>query len=166
MLKVSIEKHKANVEVLLEKTAGILQNILIHLETIEKELAIIAEYDDELEMLNKYFKKKGLSNNNEIYTFENTKTGKVYDDMMSIAEKEDFLKKNKHIKQSSLTINISSGVRGMGGMKNDGGWKDNLSRIADGHQIDVAQQHKKRSIKEVKTQQVVEKHRRRQRGKK
>ena len=34
-----------------------------------------------------------------IYTFENTKTGKVYDDMMSIAEKETFLKKNKHIKQ-------------------------------------------------------------------
>ena len=28
-----------------------------------------------------------------IYTFENTKTGKVYDDMMSIAEKEEFLKR-------------------------------------------------------------------------
>ena len=35
-----IEKHKANVEVLLEKVAG------------------IAEYDDQLEMLNKYFIKK------------------------------------------------------------------------------------------------------------
>ena len=43
-----------------------------------------------------------------IYTFENTKTGKVYDDMMSIAEKELFLKKNKHIKQLLTTINISS----------------------------------------------------------
>ena len=52
-------------------------------------------------------------------------------------------------------------------MKNDGGWKDNLSRIADAHpNSPLAQQHKKRSIKEVKTQQVVEKHRRRQRGKK
>ena len=51
-------------------------------------------------------------------------------------------------------------------MKNDGGWKDNLSRIADAHPNSaLAQQHKKRSIKEVKTQQVVEKHRRRQRGK-
>ena len=28
------------------------------LETIEKELAIIAEYDDQLEMINKYFVKK------------------------------------------------------------------------------------------------------------
>ena len=102
-----------------------------------------------------------------IYTFENIKTGKVYDDMMSIAEKETFLKKNKHIKQRLTSLNISSGVRGMGGMKNDGGWKDNLSRIADAHPNSaLAHQHKKRSIKEVKTQQVVEKHRRRQRGKK
>ena len=102
-----------------------------------------------------------------IYTFENTKTGKVYDDMMSIAEKEEFLEKNKHIKQKLTTINISSGVRGMGNMKNDGGWKDNLSRIADAHPTsELAQQHRKKSIKEVKTQQVVEKHRRRQQGKK
>ena len=102
-----------------------------------------------------------------IYTFENKKTGKVYDDMMSIAEMEEFLKKNKHIKQKLTTINISSGVRGMGNMKNDGGWKDNLSRIADAHPTsELAQQHRRRSIKEVKTQQVVEKHRRRQQGKK
>ena len=101
-----------------------------------------------------------------IYTFENTKTGKVYDDMMSISEKESFLKKNKHIKQLLTTINISSGVMGVN-MKNDGGWKDNLSRIAEAHpNSERAKQHKRRSTKEVKTQQVVEKHRRRQRGKK
>ena len=101
-----------------------------------------------------------------IYTFENTKTGKVYDDMMSIAEKEEFLEKNKHIKQKLTTINISSGVMGVN-MKNDGGWKDNLSRIAEAHPTSaLADQHRKRSIKEVKTQQVVEKHRKRQQGKK
>ena len=49
-----IEKHKANVEVLLEKTAGIAEHPDT-LETIEKELAIIATYDDQLEMLKKYF---------------------------------------------------------------------------------------------------------------
>tara|TARA_B100000287_G_scaffold55754_1_gene48978 strand:+ start:189 stop:503 length:315 start_codon:yes stop_codon:yes gene_type:complete len=102
-----------------------------------------------------------------IYTFENTKTKKVYDEMMSIAEKEEFLEKNKHIKQLLTTINISSGVVGMGNMKNDGGWKDNLSRIAEAHPTsELANQHKKRSIKEVKTQQVIEKHRKRQQGKK
>ena len=49
-----IAKHKANVDVLLEKTAGIAEHPDT-LETIEKELGIIAEYDDQLEMLNKYF---------------------------------------------------------------------------------------------------------------
>tara|TARA_A100001035_G_scaffold23091_1_gene15485 strand:- start:313 stop:627 length:315 start_codon:yes stop_codon:yes gene_type:complete len=102
-----------------------------------------------------------------IYTFENTKTKKVYDDMMTIAEKEEFLKKNKHIKQLLTTINISSGVVGMGGMKNDGGWNDNLQRIADAHPTSpLADRYKKKSIKEVKTKQVIEKHRKRQQGKK
>jgi len=49
-----IEKHRVNVEVLLEKTAGIAEHPDT-LETIEKELGIIAEYDDQLEMLKKYF---------------------------------------------------------------------------------------------------------------
>ena len=52
--KGHIAKHKANVEVLLEKTAGIAEHPDT-LETIEKELKIIAEYDDELQMLDKYF---------------------------------------------------------------------------------------------------------------
>ena len=102
-----------------------------------------------------------------IYTFENTKTGKIYDDMMSIAEKETFLKKNKHIEQKITTINISSGVRGMGNMKNDGGWKDNLSRIADAHPTSpLADQHRRRSVKEVQTANVMSKHRKRNQGKK
>tara|TARA_R110002153_G_scaffold256244_1_gene415127 strand:+ start:1100 stop:1324 length:225 start_codon:yes stop_codon:yes gene_type:complete len=49
-----IEKHKINVEVLLQKTAGIAEHPDT-LETIEKELKIIADYDDQISMLNKYF---------------------------------------------------------------------------------------------------------------
>jgi len=98
-----------------------------------------------------------------IYTFEDSKTGEVYDDMMSISEKETFLKKNKHIKQLVTRINISSGVVGMGDMKSDNGWKEMQSRIAEAHPAsEFAKQHGKRSIKDVKTQQVVEKHRKRQ----
>ena len=52
--KGHIAKHKANVEVLLEKPAGVAEHPDT-LETIEKELAIIATYDDQLEMLKKYF---------------------------------------------------------------------------------------------------------------
>ena len=49
-----IDKHKANVEILLQKQVGVAEHPDI-LETIEKELKIIAEYDDQLEVLNKYF---------------------------------------------------------------------------------------------------------------
>ena len=49
-----IEKHKTNVEVLLQKAVGIGEHGDI-LTEVEKELKIIAEYDDQLEMLNKYF---------------------------------------------------------------------------------------------------------------
>ena len=101
-----------------------------------------------------------------IYTFENTKTGKVYDDMMTISEKEDFLEKNKHIKQRLTAINIVGGVQGIT-HKTDGGWKDNLQRIADAHPTSaLADRVKKKSIKEVKTQQVMAKHRKRQQRKK
>jgi len=49
-----IEKHVANVNILLEKQVGVAEHPDT-LETIEKELAIIAEYDDQVEMLKKYF---------------------------------------------------------------------------------------------------------------
>ena len=99
-----------------------------------------------------------------IYTFENTKTGEVFDEMMMIAEKEVYLKKNKHIRQMLTTINISkSGVMGHGQMKTDNGWKEMQSRIAEAHPISpFADQHGKKSAKEIKTQQVVAKHRKRQ----
>ena len=97
------------------------------------------------------------------YDFENTKTGKVWTDMMTIAEKESYLKKNKHIKQMLSKINISSGVVGMGAMKNDNGWKEMQSRIAEAHPAsNFAQQHGTRTAKEIKTQAVVKKHQKRQ----
>ena len=97
------------------------------------------------------------------YDFKNTKTGKVWTDMMTIAEKESYMKKNKHIKQLLSKINISSGVVGMGSMKNDNGWKEMQSRIAEAHPISpFADQHGKKSAKDIKTQAVVKKHRERQ----
>lgn len=41
-----------------------------------------------------------------IYTFENTKTGAIYDDMMTISEMETYLKKNKHIRHIIKPIPI------------------------------------------------------------
>tara|TARA_Y100001960_G_C14120410_1_gene561904 strand:+ start:164 stop:469 length:306 start_codon:yes stop_codon:yes gene_type:complete len=99
-----------------------------------------------------------------IYTFYNKKTNKEYDEMMSISEMEEFLQKNKHITQVPQPIYI---VGGVGSMKTDGGWKDNLSRIAEAHPTSpLADRYGKKATKDIKTKQVVEKHRRRQRGKK
>ncbi len=52
--KAHIEKHRINVENLLEKGVGVAEHPDI-METIEKELEIIAEYDDKLEIIKKYF---------------------------------------------------------------------------------------------------------------
>ena len=67
-----------------------------------------------------------------IYTFRNKRTKKEFTEMMTIAEMETYMKKNKHITQVPQVLNISGGVMGVN-MKNDGGWKDNLSRIAEAH---------------------------------
>ena len=52
--KAHIEKHKVNVENLMENSVGVGEHPDI-MDTIEKELGIMAEYEDKLEMLNKYF---------------------------------------------------------------------------------------------------------------
>ena len=52
-----IEKHKLNVEVILQKPVGIGEHGDVLTEA-EKELKVIAEYDDQLKMLDKYFTKK------------------------------------------------------------------------------------------------------------
>jgi len=55
--KGHIAKHTMNVEVYLKNAAGVGEHPDI-LEAIEKELKVIAEYDDQLSVINKYFKTK------------------------------------------------------------------------------------------------------------
>ena len=49
-----IEKHRVNVENLMNNPVGVAEHPDI-LDTIEKEIEIMAEYDDKLEILDKYF---------------------------------------------------------------------------------------------------------------
>ena len=51
-----IQKHVANVEVYLTNPAGIGEHSNI-VEAIEQELDMIAKYQDQIDMINKYFKK-------------------------------------------------------------------------------------------------------------
>ena len=53
-LKGNIQKHKANIEVYLNNTTGIGEHSDI-IETIEKELDMLASYEDKFEVLNKHF---------------------------------------------------------------------------------------------------------------
>ncbi len=52
--KGHIQKHIANVEVYMSNPAGVAEHPNV-IESIEKELAIIADYEDQLEVLEKYF---------------------------------------------------------------------------------------------------------------
>ena len=97
------------------------------------------------------------------YTFHNRQTGVVEDKMMKISEKEQYLKDNPDMEQVHTGINI---VAGVGSIKKDSGWKENLSRIAEAHpRSSLAERHGKKSIKDIKTKQVVEKHLNKKRNK-
>ena len=88
-----------------------------------------------------------------IYTFRKKTSKKEFTEMMSISEMEDYMKKNPNIIQVPQVLNI---VAGTGGMKNDSGWKDNLSRIAEAPHPEsaLADRYGKKSIKEIKTKQA------------
>ena len=53
--KGDIAKHKANVEIYLEHPAGIGEHSNI-VEEIEQELDMIAKYQDQIDVINKYFR--------------------------------------------------------------------------------------------------------------
>ena len=90
------------------------------------------------------------------YTFHNKQTGVVEYKMMKIAEKEQYLIDNPDVEQVHTGLNI---VAGQVTFKNDSGWKDNLSRIAEAHpRSALANSIGKKSIKDIKTNQVVKKH--------
>ena len=51
-----IAKHKANIEVYLANPVGMGEHSNI-VEAIEQELDMIAKYQDQIDIINKYFKK-------------------------------------------------------------------------------------------------------------
>jgi len=51
-----IQKHLANIKIHTDSSVGVAEHS-DHVETIEKELGIIAEYEEKLEVLKKYFGK-------------------------------------------------------------------------------------------------------------
>ena len=67
------------------------------------------------------------------YRFLDEKSGKEFDDFMSMSDKEGYLKENPHLKQVYTPIALA-GDHLMGvGPKVDGGFNENMQRIAAAH---------------------------------
>jgi hypothetical protein len=97
------------------------------------------------------------------YDFENVDTGEIETHSMSYKVLDKFKEDNPHLQQRILSApKMVSGT----GVKNDEGWKENLTRIAEAHPTSaLADRLGGRKTKEVKTQEVAKKHGRLKNGK-
>ena len=90
-----------------------------------------------------------------LYTFMNKDTDEVFTEMMSISQREEYLSQNPNITQQIVKVNMVSGT----GLKNDGGWNENLSRIAEAHPNSaLADKLGGRTTKHAKAMSTLEKH--------
>ena len=92
------------------------------------------------------------------YSFKNTETGEEWEELLTISEREKFLEQNPHIQQLPSLFAMS--YNGTGDrIKNDNGWKDNLSRIAEAHPgSPIAERYGKKTTKDINTRNVLKKH--------
>lgn len=91
------------------------------------------------------------------YDFYNTETGEHFEQFISNAAREEFLKTNPHIQQILGATSTVSGVSITG--KIPDGFKEVLAKVSENHkQSSVANRHGKKSIKEAQTQHLVNKH--------
>lgn len=93
------------------------------------------------------------------YSFIDTETGEEFDVFMKISEREEFLKVNPHVQPMITAPNIVSGVSTSTQNRVPDGFKEVLSKVKEAHPgSSLAQQDKRRTIKEVKTDNVLKKH--------
>lgn len=88
------------------------------------------------------------------YDFLNTETGEVKEYFMSYTKLDEFKESNPHLKQQISSANIVGGHGDR--VKTDAGFKEVLSRIGDAHPGSNLNTNK--SIKDIKTKQIVKKH--------
>ena len=92
-----------------------------------------------------------------IYQFRNTQTDEEFEVLMKISEREEYLKNNPHIQPILSAPALVTGVSTSN--KVPEGFKEVLSKAAEAHPSSpLAQKHGKKSIKQVKTEQIVKKH--------
>ena len=98
----------------------------------------------------------GTRNKMPTYTFKNKDTGEVFDKVMKIAEKPEYLKNNPNI-EAVLTAPNFVGDHII--KKMDGGMKETLQKIADKNpNTPLADRFSRRSAKDIKKEKVVKKY--------
>lgn len=91
------------------------------------------------------------------YDFVNNETGEEFEMFMSIAAREQYLKDNPNIQQVLGATFTVSGVSITG--KVPDGFKEVLSKVSENHKTSaVANAHGRKSMKEIKTKQLLDKH--------
>ena len=100
------------------------------------------------------------------YKFYNKNTGKEFIEFMTISERDAYLAANPNLEQRVHGAPMISSHRGGDRAKPDGGFTEVLQNIAEHHpQSPLADRYMKKSIKQLKTEEVMKKHRKRQRNK-
>jgi hypothetical protein len=91
------------------------------------------------------------------YDFINQETGDIEEYIFKISEYDDFVENNQHLKR--VFTGAPSMVRSNGGIKNDAGWNENLSRIAEANPgTALANKVGGLSTKAVKSRDAASKH--------
>lgn len=95
------------------------------------------------------------------YTFEDTNTGDIHELTMMISERDVFVEENPHMKQLITGAPMIVGsVGGESGLKPRGGLDEVFAKASEAHpDSPLADRYGKKSIKEIKTREVVNKHR-------
>jgi hypothetical protein len=90
--------------------------------------------------------------------FRNKETGEEFEEFMTISSRDGFLAENPQLEQIHSPSKIISGRGDVEG-KTDNSWKEVLSKIADHHPNSaLADRYGRKSIKDIKTRQVLDKH--------
>jgi hypothetical protein len=95
------------------------------------------------------------------YLFRDTNTGEIHERLMSMSAREDYLQENPHMVTIIQAPMLVSGVSTSNAKQNKvpDGFKEVLSKVAEAHPTSTfADRYGKKSIKDVKTRQIVKKH--------
>lgn len=92
------------------------------------------------------------------YTFKDTNTGEVFTEFLKLSELDEFKENNPHLQTIIGAPAIAGGVSLKD--KRPDGFKEVMSRIAEANPTSqVASDYGRKSTKQIKTEQIIQKHR-------